>query len=188
MLGFGVMQLAYGPISDVVGRRPTLTIGLTIYALGCLLAAVAPSFQVLLAARVIQGMGVAACRVLAVAIVRDCYSGREMARVMSLTFAVFIIVPVFARGSEAPCSCSELAPPVREHADPRSGRGGVVRAAHAGDASSGVPDAFGRPDPRGRQNNGHHRVAIGYSTAVGLMFACIMAYVGSAQQIFESEV
>jgi DHA1 family bicyclomycin/chloramphenicol resistance-like MFS transporter len=190
MLGFGVMQLAYGPISDVVGRRPTLTIGLAIYALGCLLAAVASSFEVLLAARIIQGMGAAACRVLAVAIVRDCYSGREMARVMSLTFAVFIIVPVFAPamgsavlafGSWHLLFVSMLVL-------------GIVVAVWFGlRMPETLHPEYRLPFSAGRILEGvgvtvTTRVAIGYSTAVGLMFACIMAYVGSAQQIFETEV
>src|SRR5690349_14259161 len=65
MLGFGIMQIVYGPISDVVGRRPALLAGLFVYAAGCVLAIVAPSFEVLLIARAIQGMGAAAGRVLA---------------------------------------------------------------------------------------------------------------------------
>ncbi len=67
-----------------------------LFAVGCIMSVLAPSFWVLMLARIIQGMGAAAGRVLAIAIVRDCFAGREMARVMSITFAVFIIVPVFA--------------------------------------------------------------------------------------------
>jgi DHA1 family bicyclomycin/chloramphenicol resistance-like MFS transporter len=190
MLGFGVMQLAYGPISDMIGRRPTLTIGLVLYALGCLLAAVAPSFQILLAARVIQGMGVAACRVLAVAIVRDCYSGREMARVMSLTFAVFIIVPVFAPAMGSVV----LAFGTWHLLFAIMLMLGVVVAVWFGlRMPETLHPEYRLPFSAGRILDGVRttvttRVAIGYSTAVGLMFACIMAYVGSAQQIFETEV
>ena len=96
MIGFALMQLVYGPVSDIVGRRPTLMVGMGLFAVGCVLSVLAPTFGTLLAARLIQGMGAAAGRVLAIAIVRDCFAGREMARVMSITFAVFIIVPVFA--------------------------------------------------------------------------------------------
>ena len=96
MLGFGVSQLAYGTLADRFGRRPVLLISLGLYALFSLLAALSTSFEMLLAARVLQGIGSAGSRVLAVSIVRDCYSGRRMARVMSLSFIVFLGVPILA--------------------------------------------------------------------------------------------
>ena len=96
MLGFGLMQLVYGAVSDTIGRRPALLAGLAVFAVGCVLAIVATDMNTLLLARFIQGMGGAAGRVLAIAIVRDRYDGREMARVMSLSIGIFIIVPVFA--------------------------------------------------------------------------------------------
>lgn len=190
MFGFGVMQLVYGPISDVVGRRPTLMIGLSIYAVGCVLAAFAPSFEILLIARVIQGMGVAAGRVLAVAIVRDCYSGREMARVMSLTFAVFIIVPVFAPavgsatlllGDWHLIFISMLALTLVLVVWFR------LRMPETLHPEYRFPFSAGRI-LEGVRLTATSRAAFGYSTAVGLMFGCLMAYVGSAQQIFETEV
>ncbi|MBN8921121.1 MAG: MFS transporter, partial [Rhizobiales bacterium] len=96
MIAFAVAQLVYGPVSDMMGRRPTVLFGVVIFVLGSLLALVARSFEVLLIARAIQGVGSAAARVLAVTIVRDRFAGREMARVMSLTMMVFLIVPIFA--------------------------------------------------------------------------------------------
>lgn len=96
LLGFGVAQLVYGPLADRYGRKPVLMAGLSIYVLFSTLAAFAPSFELLIAARVATGLGAAALRVLAVSIVRDRYSGRTMARVMSLSFLVFLGVPVLA--------------------------------------------------------------------------------------------
>ncbi len=96
LLGFGVAQLAYGPISDRYGRKPVLLTGLVIFVLASIVAAFATSFEALLAARVTQGVGAAVSRVLTISIVRDCYSGRRMARVMSLTFIVFLTVPILA--------------------------------------------------------------------------------------------
>src|SRR5271168_4728197 len=96
MLGFGASQLVYGTLADRFGRKPVLLTGLTLYVLFSLMAAASSSFEMLLAARVLQGVGSAGSRVLAVSIVRDCYSGRRMARVMSLSFIVFLAVPVFA--------------------------------------------------------------------------------------------
>jgi DHA1 family bicyclomycin/chloramphenicol resistance-like MFS transporter len=96
LLGFGVAQLAYGPLSDRFGRKPVLLVGLGIFVAFSVAAAFATSFPMLLTARVLQGVGSAATRVLAVSIVRDCYSGRRMARVMSLAFIVFLTIPILA--------------------------------------------------------------------------------------------
>jgi DHA1 family bicyclomycin/chloramphenicol resistance-like MFS transporter len=96
LLGFGVAQLIYGSISDRIGRKPVLLGGAAAYALTSFFAAVAPSFTALLIARLLQGIAVAAVRVVTVSVVRDCYGGRQMARVMSLAFMVFLAVPVLA--------------------------------------------------------------------------------------------
>jgi len=190
MIGFGATQLVYGPVADVVGRRGPLLTGIGVYAVGCLMAAFATSFEMLLAARVVQGAGVSAARVLAVAIVRDCYQGREMARVMSLSFAVFIIVPVIAPGmgslvllagswrllflimlalAAAVAIWFAWRMPETLHPEHR-------RAFSVGSIWSGVKLTVST------------RAAFGYSSAVGLMMGSLMGYVGSSQQIFETEV
>jgi len=96
LLGFGVAQIFYGTLADRFGRKPVLMAGLSLYVLFSLVAALSRSFEIMMAARVLQGVGSASSRVLAVSIVRDCYSGRPMARVMSLSFIVFLAVPVIA--------------------------------------------------------------------------------------------
>jgi DHA1 family bicyclomycin/chloramphenicol resistance-like MFS transporter len=96
LLGFGAAQIVYGPLADRFGRKPVLMVGLALYVLFGALAAFAPTFETLIAARVGAGVGAAALRVLAVSIVRDRYSGRQMARVMSLSFLVFLGVPILA--------------------------------------------------------------------------------------------
>ncbi|YBV97697.1 multidrug effflux MFS transporter [Phyllobacteriaceae bacterium JZ32] len=96
LFGFGFSQLAYGPISDRFGRRAPLLIGLAIYVLSALGAALSPSFTMLLIFRTLQGVGAAATRVIAVSIVRDTFGGRQMAEVMSLVMMVFMIIPVIA--------------------------------------------------------------------------------------------
>jgi DHA1 family bicyclomycin/chloramphenicol resistance-like MFS transporter len=96
LLGFGFAQFAIGPLSDRYGRRPILLAGMGVYCIASVLALFAPSFEMLLLARLLQGLGTAATRVIAVSIVRDCYSGGRMAGVMSLAIMVFISVPVIA--------------------------------------------------------------------------------------------
>ena len=96
LLGFGVGQFVIGPLSDRFGRRPVLLGGMTVYFIASVLAIAAPSFETLLLARALQGLGTSATRVIATSIVRDCYAGRRMASVMSLAMMVFIAVPVVA--------------------------------------------------------------------------------------------
>ncbi|MBK8082861.1 MAG: multidrug effflux MFS transporter [Devosia sp.] len=98
MLGFGLAQLAFGPLTDRYGRRGPLLAGLLVYLLCAFAATFAPDFGVLLALRFVQGMGAAGTRVIATAVVRDRYSGREMAEIMSLTFMVFMAIPIIAPG------------------------------------------------------------------------------------------
>jgi DHA1 family bicyclomycin/chloramphenicol resistance-like MFS transporter len=96
IIGFGVGQFVMGPLSDRFGRRPVLLGGMIVYGIASLLAIAAPSFETLLLARALQGVGTSATRVIATSIVRDCYAGRRMASVMSLAMMVFIAVPVVA--------------------------------------------------------------------------------------------
>src|SRR6201989_2654313 len=96
LIGFGIGQFVMGPLSDRFGRRPVLVDGMVLYCVASLLAIMAQSFETLLLARALQGLGTSATRVIATSIVRDCYAGRRMASVMSLAMMVFIAVPVVA--------------------------------------------------------------------------------------------
>ena len=96
LLGFGLGQFVIGPLSDRFGRRPVLLAGMVLYGLASVLALFAPSFEALLLARALQGLGTAATRVIATSIVRDCYAGRRMASVMSLVMMIFVAVPIIA--------------------------------------------------------------------------------------------
>ena len=96
LIGLGLGQLIHGPLADHFGRRPVMMTALLGYAVANVLAAVSGSFELMLAARLFGGVVVAATRVVTIAIVRDCYSGRAMARTMSLVAIVFMIAPVLA--------------------------------------------------------------------------------------------
>ena len=91
--GFGVGQLLAGPISDTIGRKRTIYLGYGVFVVGALLSVYADDLSMMLAGRVLQGLGAAPARIVSMALVRDTYSGRAMARVMSVVMAVFIIVP-----------------------------------------------------------------------------------------------
>jgi MFS transporter, DHA1 family, multidrug resistance protein len=96
ILGMALGQMIYGPLSDSTGRKPMIYIGFGIYIAGCLLSLTTTLFPIMLVGRILQGLGAAGPRIVTVAIIRDQYEGRAMARVMSFILSVFIFVPVVA--------------------------------------------------------------------------------------------
>lgn len=95
-LGFGAAQIVYGPLSDSIGRKTAIHSAYVIFLIGCLLSIFATSFDVMLLGRLLQGIGAGGPRIVCVALVRDQYEGREMARIMSFVMGVFILVPAMA--------------------------------------------------------------------------------------------
>ena len=95
-IGMAIGQLFYGVLADRYGRRPVLLVGIGVYAVGALASALAPGLGVLLAARFVWGLGASAPTVIRFAIARDLYIGDQMARVVSLFSAVFLLGPIFA--------------------------------------------------------------------------------------------
>jgi DHA1 family bicyclomycin/chloramphenicol resistance-like MFS transporter len=96
VLGMGVGTFFAGPLSDAFGRKPVIIGGVVIYAVGAAAAWAAPTLELLLLARLVQGLGVAAPRIVSIAMVRDMFAGREMARVVSFAMMVFMLVPAAA--------------------------------------------------------------------------------------------
>lgn len=94
VLGMAFGQLFWGPCADRFGRRSTLLAGISLYALGALGSALAPSFAVMLIARLVWGLGAAAPAGLRVVVARDLYSGDQMARVVTIVMAVFLVGPI----------------------------------------------------------------------------------------------
>lgn len=98
MVGFGIGQLIFGPFSDRYGRKPVFYFGMAVYMAATVAAVAAFDFDTHLAGRLFQGVAAGAVRVIAVAVVRDRFAGRAMARAMSFIMVIFILVPVVAPG------------------------------------------------------------------------------------------
>ena len=189
LLGFGAAQIVYGTLADRYGRRPVLLVALGLYTLFSAVAGFAGSFALMVVARVLQGVGAAGTRVLAVSIVRDRYSGRQMARVMSLAFIVFLAVPIAAPSlgqlimRVAPWQAIFFAL-------------AIFGAAVTGWAAIRLPETLHEEDRlpiRATRILGAFRVALSERKAVGYMLAMtvllggLFGYINSVQQVF-SEV
>jgi len=186
LAGFALGQPLAGPLSDRFGRKPLIAWGILLYVLGAGLAAVAPSFALLLAARVVQGLGGSAPRIVAMAIVRDRFAGRGMARVMSFVMMVFIFVPIVAPSlgalvlQVAPwrwifwllavIGLATLAWSMLRLPETRPAADRLPLSATA--LSRAFRAALTTPR------------TIGYAVASGFMFGALMTYVGSSQQVF----
>lgn len=95
-LGLGFGQLLFGPLSDSFGRKPIVYIGFAVFALGSIVCVLSHSLQMMVVGRIIQGIGLAAPRTIAIAVIRDMFKGDYMAKIMSFVTTFFILVPVIA--------------------------------------------------------------------------------------------
>jgi MFS transporter, DHA1 family, multidrug resistance protein len=186
LVGVGCGQLFWGQFSDRYGRRPVLLIGLAVYTVAAVLTGLSTSFTTLLAWRFAHGLA-AASMVVSRSVIRDLYSGRHMARVMSLTFIVFLMVPVLAP------SLGQL---ILWLAPWRSIF--LIFGAYAAAVFLWVllrlPETL-HPEYRLTLTRDHivhaaalvlgNRTSLWYTLAVTVLFGSILAYVGMVQQIFE---
>ena len=185
--GVGLGQLFWGLASDRFGRRPLLLIGLALYVTAAALCGMAESFGALLLWRFVHGLA-AASMVLARSVVRDLYAGRPMARVLSLTYVVFLMVPIIAPTLGA--LILKIAPWRAVF---------QVFAAFAGFvglwAYMRLPETL-HPEYRLALTPGKilaayravlgNRIPLCYSLAVMLLFGALIAYVSMMPQIFAS--
>ncbi len=186
-LGLGFAQMIYGPLSDSIGRKRAIYSGYVIFVIGCLLSILSSNFEIMLVGRVLQGVGAAAPRIVCIALVRDQYEGREMARIMSFIMGVFIMVPA-------------LAPVVGQ---------GIMMVSHWRSifvmflllaiiawiwfalrqpetlpSERRVPFSIGVIWGGVKETCGS-RIAFGYTIVAGLVFSSFVGYLSSAQQMFE---
>ena len=95
-LGIGFGQLVFGPLSDSVGRKPVVYFGFGLFVASSIVCVVTKNFEVLIVARVFQGIGLSSPRTMAIAMTRDTYSGDFMAKIISIIVMFFILVPIVA--------------------------------------------------------------------------------------------
>lgn len=96
IFGMAFGELFLGPLSDAMGRKKALVLGLCVYAVGSVIAMLAGSLEMVILGRVLQGVGVSGPKIATRAMIRDQFEGNDMARVMSFMFTLFILVPMLA--------------------------------------------------------------------------------------------
>lgn len=188
MLGFGAAQIVHGPLSDRFGRRPVLITSLLLAALCNLVAALAATFPLLIAARVAAGVATASSRVLSISIVRDCFVGAQMARVMSLATIVFLSAPILA---PAIGQTILLIAPWRWIFVFLATVGLIVLAWTALRLPETLPVERRLPLSPARMLAGFHTViadrkAVGYTGASTALQGALFGFIVSVQQIFET--
>jgi len=188
-LGLAFGQLFFGPLSDSIGRKPAVYAGLAIYIAGSLLSVVAGSFSVMLGGRLLQGLGISAPRAVTLALVRDRYKGRLMARVMSFATTILILTPMVA---------PTLGQTILLVAGWRGIFGSFVLMAifigfwFALRMPETLPPEYRAPFSLRRMVDAtreiaRNRIALGYTVSAGLVSGAFLGYLNSAQQIFQEQ-
>ena len=189
VLGLAFGQLFFGPLSDSVGRKPAVYAGYALYIAGALVSVLAASFPLMLAGRLVQGFGISAPRAVTMAVVRDRYKGRLMARVMSFATTVFILVPM-------------IAPTLGQTILLFSGWRGIfgsfvlmalitvswfaLRVPETLAPEHRAPFSLRRIVDAAREI-ARNRIAVGYTVSAGLVSGAFLGYLSSAQQIFQEQ-
>ncbi|WP_299436367.1 multidrug effflux MFS transporter [uncultured Aquimarina sp.] len=188
-LGLGIGPLIFGPISDSVGRKPVVYIGFALFILASFMCINATNLTVMIAGRILQGIGLSAPRTIAIAMIRDSYSGDYMARIMSFITVVFILVPIIAPA---------LGKTVLDHYNWQAIFyiqlifSGLVslwfwkRQAETLEVSKRIPFS-----PRifinGIKELSNYKATIGYTLISGFIVGSFLVYLSSSQQIFEQQ-
>jgi DHA1 family bicyclomycin/chloramphenicol resistance-like MFS transporter len=186
-VGMGFGQMIFGPMSDSTGRKPAIIGGILIFAIGSLVSYFAHSMDDMMIGRFLQGLGASGPRIVSVALVRDRYEGRQMARVMSFVMTIFILVPVFAPA---------VGQVMLLFSDWRS----IFGLFLAMSLSTLIWFGFRQPETLAVEKRTRFSfrqmmrdskavalipVATGYALTMGFLFGAFIGYLSSAQQIFQ---
>lgn len=188
-IGLAIGQFFFGPLADNLGRKPAIYIGLAIFVAGTLVSLFAASYPMMLFGRLLQGLGVAGPRTITVAIVRDLFAGRQMARVMSFVITIFILVPA-------------IAPSIGQFILERAGWRSIFWSFLVLAGIIGAWFVVRQPEtlaPGDRQSLAPRRilanmavvlrtrVAVGYLLAAGFISGAFVGFLGTAQQILQQQ-
>jgi len=188
-LGLALGQLFFGPLSDTIGRKPTIYAGYALFIAGSLVSLFAASFPVMLLGRLLQGLGASAPRAVTLALVRDRFGGRAMAQVMSYIITTIVLIPMIA---------PSLGQAILLYSGWRAIFGSIVLFALVTLAwfALRIPETL---DPENRAPFSFQRIrsatleilkiptALGYTVSAGLISGAFIGYLNSSQQIIQEQ-
>lgn len=188
-LGLALGQLFFGPLSDTIGRKPSIYAGYALFIAGSLVSLFAASFPVMLLGRLLQGLGASAPRAVTLALVRDRFGGRAMAQVMSYIITTIVLIPMIA---------PSLGQAILLYSGWRAIFGSIVLFALVTLAwfALRIPETL---DPENRAPFSFQRIrsatleilkipaALGYTVSAGLISGAFIGYLNSSQQIIQEQ-
>jgi DHA1 family bicyclomycin/chloramphenicol resistance-like MFS transporter len=187
--GLAVGQIFFGPLSDSIGRKATIYTGYALFIAGSLISLFSVNFPMMLVGRAMQGIGVSSPRAVTLAIVRDQFEGRLMARLMSFVMTVFILVPMIA---------PSIGQGILSFAGWRSIFGAFILFALVTTIWFGIriPETLAIENRRQfsirRIVNATReivkiRTTLGYTISLGFVQGAFLGYLNSSQQIFQEQ-
>jgi MFS transporter, DHA1 family, multidrug resistance protein len=186
-IGMAVGPLIFGPLSDTIGRRNSIFLGMSLFIVASVVGLFAQSFEVMLIARLFQGIGASGPRIVSMAMVRDRFEGEEMARVLSFVTAIFIVVPA-------------IAPSIGQAVILLSHWRGIFVLFIVLSLITTLWFGFRQKETLAIENRQPYqvnklwqsaksvlsnRIVLAYTVAIGFVFGGFLGYLSSAQQIFQ---
>lgn len=187
-LGLGIGPLIFGPLSDATGRKPSVYIGFALFIVASFICVYAESLEVMIAGRILQGVGLSAPRTICIAIIRDLFDGDYMARIMSFVTVVFILIPIIA-----PALGKFIMDVYNWQAIfyVQAIISGVVALWFGLRQRETLKEENKIPFSKDRILNGfretiRHKTTMGYTLISGFIVGSFLVYLSSSQQIFEN--
>ena len=188
-IGLGLGPLLFGPLSDAIGRKPSVYIGFSVFLLASVVCIQATSLELMILGRILQGIGLSAPRTICIAIIRDLYHGDYMARIMSFVTILFLLIPI-------------VAPAMGKYILDNGNWKGIfyvqgaigilvtiwfwIRQKETLVQTKRIPFKFNRIIQGAKQTLSHTR-SIGFTLISGLIVGSFLVYLSASQHIFQQQ-
>lgn len=188
-IGLGLGPLLFGPLSDSIGRKPSVYIGFFVFLMASVVCIKATSLELMILGRILQGIGLSAPRTICIAIIRDLYHGDYMARIMSFVTILFILIPIVAPA---------MGKFILDNGNWKGifyvqGAIGIlvtiwfwIRQKETLAQTKRIPFKFNRIIRGAKQTLSHTR-SIGFTLISGLIVGSFLVYLSASQHIFQQQ-
>jgi len=188
-IGLGLGPLLFGPLSDSIGRKPSVYIGFFVFLMASVVCIQATSLELMILGRILQGIGLSAPRTICIAIIRDLYHGDYMARIMSFVTILFLLIPIVAPA---------MGKFILDNGNWKGifyvqGAIGIlvtiwfwIRQKETLAQTKRIPFKFNRIIRGAKQTLSHTR-SIGFTLISGLIVGSFLVYLSASQHIFQQQ-